>query len=1076
MSAPGHTPFAWSERLIRRPIGVLAWSAAILLAGIWSAFQVPLEWVPQVELPVVRVSANWAGASPRAMERYVTAPIERAVQRVPGTESVESLSDEGRSTITLHVSDKVDLGLYTAQLGEQLTMLRGTLPDRVWPRITKEVPEALRDEQGFMSIQLIAPLALEEVRRVAERTVRPALQSIPGVGDIEVLGGTERELRVTLDPNRLEALGVGAGEVGTRIRELLVDDAYGRLRDGGQSVLLMRTSEDRVETFRSLVLKRSGRATVRLSDVATVGMEPAPVRSISRIDGQPVVTLRVDRARGSHLIEVAESIHRRLGELGTALPDGARLIVADDRSESVREQMDDVTRRGGAGLVLVVLVLLVMLRSVRATAVVLFSVGVSLAIAVILLQPLGLTLNMLTVAGLVLVFGLLVDNSVVVVEQLLVRRGKHAVGEALASVWLPLVGGTLSTMAVMLPLVYLSGELRTLFLPFGILVALTLGASLLTTALVVPVTVHFLPVHAPPGRAGRRLRTWISAPYRWAGRFPRVTIALLLLLLGLPVWLLPERMVEEDAARALAANQEGDGAVSPRARLATLYNAVLDHRAVRDVREWTDPLLGGAVRVFRRDVNFGSGWSWTPRPEVYVSMSFPPGHPIARADSLMSQFERQALASPSVGRIILNIGEENARMRLQFDEEALRTSEPYMLRERLIGTAVNIGGLRISVGGLVQDGYYSGVGGGISGVRLEARGPNYEDLDRLARQFARHLEGRSRRVAGVDVNADRFGRFEAARQVIRFEWTPESEERSGLNTQMVAAALGPVFRTRFPMAWADLEEHAQVPVRVIVAGAEEADVADLMVQPLAISDSSTLVLGDFATYSIETRPSGVRRIDQRYRRFISVDFRGPPRMANEFVERELAAFAVPVGYTLEQSSFSFFTDDVKESFGWLMFATILLVFIVTAAVFESWRLPVVVILSVPLSAVGVTWGFVWTGANFAEGAFIGAVLMVGIAVNDSILLVDRYRQHRARRPHGRPNVLVRLAVRERLRPMITTTLTSIVAMVPMLIYADNADFWTGLAVTVTGGLSSSTLLAPIMAVAVVSLRRSPHPA
>jgi len=366
------------------------------------------------------------------------------------------------------------------------------------------------------------------------------------------------------------------------------------------------------------------------------------------------------------------------------------------------------------------------------------------------------------------------------------------------------------------------------------------------------------------------------------------------------------------------------------------------------------------------------------------------------------------------------------------------------------------------------------VGGGISGVRLEARGPNYEDLDRLARQFARHLEGRSRRVAGVDVNADRFGRFEAARQVLRFEWTPESEERSGLNTQMVAAALSPVFRSRHAMAWADLEAGPQIPVRVVVAGAEEADVADVMEQPFSITDSTALVLGDYANYSIETRPSGVRRIDQRYRRFISVDFRGPARMANDFVERELAAFAVPVGYSLEQSSFSFFTDDVQKSFGWLMLATLMLVFIVTAAVFESWRLPVVVILSVPLSAIGVTWGFVWTGANFAEGAFIGAVLMVGISVNDSILLVDRYRQHRDRRPHGDRSRLMRLAVRERLRPMITTTLTSIAAMVPMLIYADNADFWTGLAVTVTGGLGASTLFAPIMATAAVSLRRSRH--
>lgn len=1049
--------FSWIRDWVRRPVGVLAWSAALLLAGLWAAFQVPLEWVPQVELPIVRVSASWQGASPRAMERYVTAPIERAVQRVPGTESVESLSEEGFSNITLHVAEDVDLGLYVAQLNEQLTLLRGTLPDRVWPRLTKQIPEALRDEQGFMTVQLIAPLSLDEVRRLADRRVKPRLQSISGIADIEVIGGTQRELRITLDPDRLATSGVGAGEVGVRVRELLGDDAYGRLRDGGRSVLLMRTSEDRIDVFRSVVLRRTGQVPIRLSDVADVAMEPAPVRSISRIDGQPVVTLRIDRAKGSHLIAVAEEVHAALQTLEEDLPEGARLIVADDRSESVRDQMNDVTWRGGAGLVLVVLVLLMMLRSVRATAAVLFSVGVSLAVAVLLLQPLGLTLNLLTVAGLVLVFGLLVDNAVVVVEQLLQRKDPV---EALRAVWLPLVGGTLSTMAVMIPLVYLSGELQTLFLPFGLLVAFTLGASLLTAALVVPVTARFLPLHGPPGRLGRRFRHMVSWPYRLAARFPRVVTLVLIFALGLPVWLVPER-ISVDAP-------EG----APVERLASLYNTVLDHRVARDVRDVVDPWLGGALRRFKREVSFGSGWSWTPRQEVYVNMGFPPGHPIERADSLMAGFERLALASESVSRVILDVREASANMRVQFHEEALTTAEPYILRERLIGSAVNIGGLRISVGGLVQDGYYSGVGSGISGVRLEARGPNYEDLDALARAFGRHLAGRSRRVAGVDVNADRYGRFEEARQVLRFDWTPESEERSGVSALEVAATLAPVFRTNFPMAYADLESDVQVPIRILVDGADRADIADVMVQPLSVNASTELVLQDVATYSVETRPSGIRRIDQRYRRFISVDFRGPPKMANEFVERELAAFAVPVGYSLEQAQFSFFTDEVQQSFGWMMLATILLVFIVTAAVFEHWRLPLIVMVSVPLSAVGVTWGFVWTGAQFAEGAFIGSILMVGIAVNDAILLVDRYRQHMAARPHGNPSLLMRLAVRERLRPMVTTTLTSVVAMIPMLVYADNADFWTGLAVTVIGGLTASTLLAPIMSVAVVSWRRA----
>lgn len=160
---------------LSRPVAVSAWAAVILIAGSWAALRVPLEWVPQLELAEVRISASWPGASPRSVERYVTAPIERAVQSIPGTQSVESLSEEGTASIILSVSDRVDLAMYVAQVGEQLTLLRHTLPDRAHPQLTKRVLEALRDEQGFMTLQLLGPLTADELRALAEERIAPRL-------------------------------------------------------------------------------------------------------------------------------------------------------------------------------------------------------------------------------------------------------------------------------------------------------------------------------------------------------------------------------------------------------------------------------------------------------------------------------------------------------------------------------------------------------------------------------------------------------------------------------------------------------------------------------------------------------------------------------------------------------------------------------------------------------------------------------------------------------------------------------------------------------------------------------------
>ena len=186
---------SWFERWVARPTPVLAWAVALLLGGAWMATQVPLEWVPTTNLPEVRVTASWPGSSPRAVERYVTAPIERTVQDVEGIAGIESVSREGRSTVTLKVAEGTDLGPFTARVSERLRLLEETLPDRVTPRLTKRVPEELRDQQGFMTLQLVGPQEPSALRRLAEDQVSPRLSSLAGVADVRVQGGTTRELR-----------------------------------------------------------------------------------------------------------------------------------------------------------------------------------------------------------------------------------------------------------------------------------------------------------------------------------------------------------------------------------------------------------------------------------------------------------------------------------------------------------------------------------------------------------------------------------------------------------------------------------------------------------------------------------------------------------------------------------------------------------------------------------------------------------------------------------------------------------------------------------------------------------------
>lgn len=1055
------------QSLISRPIAVGAWSVALLIGGMWAATQVPLEWSPKVELPEIRVQATWPGAAPRQVERYVTAPIERALQRIPGTVEITSNSEEGYSFVTVGISDAVDIEHYASQLNEQLALLRDVLPERVFPVPTRSIPEALRDQDGFMQLQVVGPQEPDVLRRIAEEQIKPKILSVNGVADVNVSGGTQREVRVTIDSDRIDGYGLEMGRVQSELRSVVRDQVFGRLREGGRSTLLIQPAEDDVSALRNIVLTTTENGSlVRLSDVGIVELAQAPQQSISRIDGQSVVALEIDRAKASHLVEVAEGVFARIDELHNSLGEGIRILVTNDRSEEVREQMRDLRWRGGMGSVLVLFVLLFMLRSVRATVVVLLSVSMSMALAFAMMLPLGLTLNLITIAGLVLVFGLLVDNSVVVVEQIMLRKSLHdrepyvvTATHALGSVWLPLLGGTLTTAAVMVPLVYLSGELRALFLPFGLLVGSTLLMSLVTAGTIVPVLCQFVPAASSKRSGSRRLQRVVNAPFKLFTRYRKLTLVALILLLGLPVWKLPTRITVDAPAS------------SAKARLANVYNESIGNDKVADGRIWVEKIVGGVIRPFFRNVQFGQRWSYETRPEAYVNLRFPPGNTIQRADDLIARFENVALTSPSVEQTTVSVTERNAYLRVRFKEASLSTAEPYVTRERMIGQAIGFSGIGISVGGLLPEGYYSGSGSGISGMTVEAFGPNYEDLEALAERFAAFAKSKSRRVAEVNTNAGRGWGGNEERQVLRLRWNADTHARTGVSSSWLSSRLTPVFSTRTPAFRMDVDEIVQLPVRIIVDGAETIDISEVTHRPMAVGDSSSIRLAGLAEYTIEKTPSGIERKNQQYKRYISVDYRGPYQIASKFMETTLAEFAVPNGYSLSQSQFSFFTDDVQTALLWVLVGTLLLVYLITASVFESWKLPLVVLVSVPLAVIGFAAGFLWTDAAFAEGAFIGLVLLTGIAVNDAILLTDRYRQLALLRPNSSRDKLVRLAIRERMRPMWTTTMTSIAAMLPMLLFPDDGDFWLGLAVTVVGGLVSSTLLVPVAVAAMVGKKK-----
>lgn len=1015
-----------------------------------------------LELPGAVITTSWPDASPLAVETQVTAPIERVMRSLRGTSQIQSFSNEGSSVVRVELTPETNLQRYLAAASGQLAMLRRQLPDQAIPRLEHQVPEAFSEQQRFMVLQLSGPVGRHELRQTAEEVVTPELRSVAGVAAISIDGGENQEVLVRFSEGLVRPAELTTDAVQQTIQEATTAQNFGWVEHRGRRVLLIRSGVEDLEAFKDLVLAVDAKtgATTCLRDLADVSLRPAPRSSISRIDGQPVVSMALDLAPGSHLLRTSKAVRDRVEEIRSQLPRGITLSIADDRADHLRESLGDLVLRGGAGMFCVLLILGAMLGGLRPTAVVVFAVLLSVAVALILLGPFGLTLNLLTLAGLVLIVGLLVDNAVVVVEQLDTARRRHPswsegrlLNRVLSNIQVPLVGGTLSTVVVFGPFVYLSGELRTLFGPFALLVFSTLLFSLVAALVVIPAVARFLPVrrHQVRRRRHRRIMTLYALP----ARFPRITLCFLVLLLGLPTPFLPDFMEEPD-----------DGWSSEQQQLvAERYNTTLGSEGIQELRYTVDPFIGGVTRPFLEQVQLGKSWSFDERPELFVRLALPAGSGIERTDELIGGFERKALDSPVVERTILRVLPDFALMNIRIASTAADSAEAFALREALILEGADFAGLDIAVWGLVPMGFFSGRGR-VSGFTVEAYGPAIDGLQELAESMRRRLT-RFPRIVDVDLAAGPGqDRNAEARDLLRLLWGNGATARTGLQAKALAAAIQPQIATDRPAFYARLQSGSRTGFRFTSAAAESSDLHALLARPQA---GRAFRLGGLAEVSAEKQPVVIERENQVYKRYLRVFFRGPHKMGRDLIESELQYMAPSPGYRLSLQSNRFFTDDVQQELLALLGAALLLIYLILAAVFESWTLPAYVLFSVPMACVGVAVGFLWTGADLAEGAFIGVVLLAGIAVNDSILLVDRYRVLQRRRPASSPSLLARLAIRHRLRPMWTTTLTSVAGMLPMLVAAETQDFWTGLAVMVVGGLLASTLLAPMAMVAWLGL-------
>jgi len=1013
------------ELSVRKPVTTLMVFFGILIVGGFCLTQLPIDLFPEMSLPALSVLTRYAGAGAEDVETKVTKLLEDRLSTTPELKHIASTSKEGVSLIRLIFEWGTDLDTRANDVRDRIGFAKILLPDDA------EDPLVLKFDVSNFPIMVYGATARENflgLKKILEDEVADPLKRVPGVGAVIIRGGAfERQVNIEFDRRRLASYGLTPQDI---VRTVGLENQTipgGNIKQGLTDYLVRVPGEFRqVEPMKRIVVASRNGSVVRLGDVALVEFGFEERSQHVRVNGDHGLIFMVQKQSGANTVQVAHGVQRRLAEIQKRLPPDVRLALLMDSSEDVLRTIYDMTYSLLYGGGLAVLVVLVFLRRVPATFVVALTIPFSLILTFILVFFFGYTINMMTLFGMTIGVGMVVDNAIVILENVTRHReeGERPAEAAVygsSEVAMAITASTLTTVCIFFPIIFVKGVSRILFTEFAVVVSVVLLGSLFSALTLTPMLSATL-----MGREDRERRPgWFfrvsergfdalaeryAALLGWALRHRWLVVGLAVAIFGGSVALVPligsEFMPEEDRALLRGSVHLPVGTrVEETARVMATIETILREEIPEREREMTY-------------------WTCGQSKEAISSIFSEEGPHIG-------EFGVKLVPKVRRSRLVKEIA-ESVRKRI----DAIR-SVSRMEKYRL-DTADPMAGFIL---------------GGGQPLTVDIIGDDLEATDALAAKIKTLAEA----IPGtVDVSVSRVkGKPEL--------WVNVDRDRAaalGLNVYDIADTIRASFYGREAGKYRIGGDEYNIFVRLIER--DRTHVADLASTPIRLPSGQLIQVGNVADVAFQLGPVEIERKDQS--RIINVGGNVRTRSLGEVVadlEAQIARLDIPQGIEVKMAGQ---TEEQREAFLWLTLALgvgVLLVYMIMASQFESLVDPFVIMFSVPFAFVGVIWAMFLSGHNLSVIVFIGLLILVGVVVNNAIVLVDYTNILRAR---GLPlDAAVRQAGRTRLRPVLMTALTTIVALIPMAFARGQAsEVWNPLGLTVLGGLLVSTLVTLVL--------------
>jgi HAE1 family hydrophobic/amphiphilic exporter-1 len=1107
MASQDHIPpsqgFDLVEFATRRRVTIAMMTLTLVLFGLISLSSLKVELLPDLSYPTLTVRTDYEGAAPSEVETLISQPAEEALGIVKGLRKLKSISRTGQSDVILEFAWGTDMQQASLDVRDKMETLQ--LPLEADPPVllrfnpsTQPIMRLALSSKQDSADEGEAVRRLMELRRYADEDLKRKLEPVTGVAAVKVGGGLEDEIQVEIDQRKLAQLGLSLDSVIQRLKEENINLSGGRLEEGSQRYLVRTVNQfATVEQMREMLLTTSGGGSagsstgenrqlmmailgsrdpnviaalrgggnggggsqpLRLKDVAEVHQGYKEREAVNRSAGREAVELAVYKEGDANTVSTADALEERLTLIREQMPKDIEMTVVEDQSVFIRHAIKDVKIDAVIGGLLSVLIIFLFLRDGWSTFVISLSLPISIITTFFFMGQLGLSLNVMSLGGLALATGLVVDDSIVVLESIAKarERGLGILESAIAGtreVFMAVVASTLTTIAVFLPLVFVDGIAGQLFRDQALTVSIAIAVSLVVSMSLIPMLSALkgrAPMEFPeePAKGPWQPQQRWKKPAALAGRgigalFKYGFFAL--------VWAVVRMFRGIAALVGPVMRKASDLAMAPYNRAERAYLQLLPKAMARPL-----PVLGGATLAFVLAVLAVPMLGVDLIPQLAqdrfeMTAKLPPGTPLAQTDALVAEVQRRHGQDAGV-RLLYGVSGTGTRLDASPTESGENIGKLAVVMDDTSREAELIDGLRQTMQAWPS-------------AQVDFARP---ELFALSPPLEIEIEGdslESIRVAGNRLAgmlrenphyADVKSTVEQGFPEIQIVFDQDRAAALGLTTRQIADAV--VNKVRGNVATRYSFRDRKIDVLVRVREDERASVQDIRRLIVNPSGSTPVELGSVAEVVATTGPSEIHRADQRRVAIVSANLRDID-LGKAITEVQQMVSENPLGVGVDMR-IGGQGEELGESIRSLLFAfglAVFLVYLVMASQFESLLHPFVILFTIPLALVGAVAALVLVGSPISVVVFIGLILLVGLVVKNAIILIDKVNQLREAGVAKREALVE--GARSRLRPIMMTTLCAVFGFLPLaLAMGEGAEVRSPMAVTVIGGLLVSTLL------------------